>query len=92
MANIGGLSTGMINLIVFLVILGAGFMAAMGWGFARLFNRGGMDNINAHEPGQDQLNYMRQVRYRTRLGMFVAGQDAMKASRYSRATEEGSTV
>jgi len=90
--NIGGLSIGMVNLIVVLVILGAAFLMAMGWGFARVFN-GTMGGPAVMEAGHDQQSYMRQVRYRTKLGMFVAGQEAMKMKmhRDSRATEGSSS-
>lgn len=88
--DVGGLSVGMVNLIVICVIVGAAFLVSMGWGFARLWN-GQMGWAGPQEPSPDQLSYMRQVRYRTKLGMFAAGQDAIKASRDSRATEEGSS-
>lgn len=88
--DIGGLSTGMINLIVILVIIGAGFFVAMGYGFSRFFAKSkNFDPMG--DPSPEQLQYMRQVRYRTRLGMYVAGQDAMKAHRDSRVTDEGSS-
>ncbi|EEA26497.1 hypothetical protein TMatcc_005225 [Talaromyces marneffei ATCC 18224] len=89
--QIGGLSVGMVNLVVFLVIIGTAFLASMGWGFYRMFKGGSMSFPGAQEPGQDQVNYMRQVRYRTRLGMFVASQEAKKASRNSKMTDEESS-
>lgn len=85
--DIGGLSVGMVNLIVILVIVGAAFLSAMGYGFWRMF-QGGDLNFGPREPEQDQLNYMRQVRYHTRLGMFAASRDALKRGRDSKMTED----
>ncbi|RAO67740.1 uncharacterized protein BHQ10_003752 [Talaromyces amestolkiae] len=86
--QIGGLSVGMVNLIVILVIIGTAFLASMGWGFYRMFKGGDMSFAGPQEPGQDQTNYMRQVRYRTRLGMFAASREALKAGRDSKMTED----
>lgn len=85
----GGLSVGMVNLVVILVIIGTAFLASMGWGFYRMFKGGDMSFSGPQEPGQDQVNYMRQVRYHTRLGMFAASREANKATRDSKLNEEG---
>lgn len=86
--SIGGLSVGMVNFIVVLVILGAAFFTAMGWGFYRMFKGAEMSFDGPKEPGQDQINYMRQVRYRTRLALFASNKGAYR-NRDSGLTEEG---
>lgn len=84
-AMVGGLSIGMVNLIVVLVILGAGFLVVVASGFSHLYY--GAPPPLIREPSQEQVDYMRGVRYRTKVNLFHTAREMMH-DRHSKETNE----
>lgn len=82
---VGGLSIGMVNLIVVLVIVGAGFLVVVASGFSRLYY--GAPDPLIREPSQDQVDYMRGVRYRTKVNLFHTAREMMH-DRHSKETHD----
>jgi ureidoglycolate hydrolase len=86
---IGGLSLGMVNLVVILVILGAAFLVVIAAGFSRLMN--GEPPALIREPSQEQIDYMRGVRYRTKVNLYHTAREILH-NRNSRETNDMSSI
>jgi hypothetical protein len=66
-------------LVVFLVILGSGFAAVIGYAVYRLFHNAGVDSENGfHSMSRSQEEYMRQVRERNRMNAWREAQEARR--------------
>ena len=66
-------------LVVFLVILGAGFTVVMGFAINRLYHLADRDleENQFDRPSDSQRNYMRQVRLRNQMHALVQARNAI---------------
>lgn len=79
----------MVNLIVVLVILGAAFLVVIASGFSRMYY--GVPETGIREPSQEQVEYMRQVRYRTRVNLYHTAREVTR-DRNSKETNDMSSL
>ena len=79
----------MVNLIVILVVLGSGFLVVVASGFSRLYY--GAPPTGIREPSQEQVDYMRQVRYRTKVNLYHTARE-IPHDRNSRETNDLSSM
>jgi hypothetical protein len=82
---VGGLSIGMVNLIVVLVVVGAGFLVIVASGFSHMIY--GAPDPLIREPSHDQVEYMRGVRYRTKVNLYHTAREILH-DRHSKETND----
>ncbi|QKX61579.1 uncharacterized protein TRUGW13939_08731 [Talaromyces rugulosus] len=82
---VGGLSIGMVNLIVVLVVVGAGFLVIIASGFSHMLY--GAPDPLIQEPSQEQMDYMRGVRYRTKVNLYHTAREIVH-DRHSKETND----